>query len=225
MTPRPRKTGNKDLPDNLYGSKKGTKTYYQYRHPQTKKYTGFGTDKKKAVDAAKQLNQLLATPEPLANRVIKSQNPFKDYLIYYRDEITPEKRVNGFALSEKTTSEHQRIIGHLITELGHIDLTKITQSQIADYLNQQTTAETHNKHRSLLVMIYKHAISDGIIKENLPDRILKRDKDAKKRQRLTLEQYQAIYKHARPAIRNAMELSLNALQRREDIISKLPVRQ
>jgi len=217
MAPRPRKRGSKDMPENLYGSKKGTKIYYQYKHPKTGKYTGFGTDKKKACDAAKQLNQLLSAPEPLADRVIKTKTPFKNFLIKYRDEIEPAKRINGFPLSEKTLNEHARIIKILIQELGYLDLTKITQAQLADYLNEQSSAETYNKHRSLLVMIYRHAISDGLIEHNLAERIIKRDKDAKKRQRLTLEQYKLIYQHARPVIKNAMELSLNALQRRTDI--------
>lgn len=217
MTPRPRERGNKDLPPNLYSSKKGEKTYYQYKHPNTGKYTGFGTDRKKAVDAAKQLNQILSAPTHLADRVTKTKTPFRDFLIKYRDDINPAKRINGFPLSKKTLNEHNRIITKLITELGHIDINKISQSQIAEYLNEQSSAETHNKHRSLLVMIYRHAISDGLIEHNIPERILKRDKDAKKRNRLTLEQYKDIYKHARPAIRNAMELSLNGLQRRTDI--------
>lgn len=58
---------------------------------------------------------------------------------------------------------------------------------------------------------------DQKLQDNLTARFFKRDADLIKRQPLSLEQYKAVYSHARPAIRNAMELSLNALQRRSDI--------
>ena len=217
MTPRPRRKGNKDLPVNLYASIKNGRTYYQYKHPITGKFEAFGSDKKEAVDAAKQINEVLSKPSNLVNKILKTQNPFVDYLNYYSNTVIPAKRINGFPLSKRTIDEQSRIIKHLANELGHIDLAKITQAQIADYLNQRSSAEVFNKHRSILVMIFRQAISDGIIEKNLPERILKRDQDIKKRARLTLNEYKRIYQHARPAIRNAMELSLNALQRRADI--------
>lgn len=217
MTPRPRQKGNKDLPANLYASKKNGRTYYQYKHPQTGKYTGFGTDKPKAIDASIQLNQLLSSPAKLTDRVIKSKNAFNDYLIYYRDEVIASKRINGQPLSVRTVGEQHRIIGHFIEEYGHLDIKNITQMQIADHLNQQASAEVFNKYRSLLIMVFRQAISDGLIENNLPERIIKRSLDAKKRARLSLQDYKKIYQQARPVIQNAMELSLNSLQRRSDI--------
>lgn len=218
MTPRPRRKGNKDLPQNLYAKKIKGKVYYQYKHPKTGKFTGFGTNKIEAINAANQLNQLLIKQNKgLVSRVTNAANPFSDFLTYYRDEIMPGKRVKGFALSQKTISEHTRLITHFINELGHIEITAITQRDIADYLNMQSTAETYNKHRALLCNIFKYAVSDGLVNENIPSRIVKRDSEQTKRQRLTVEQYAAIYASARPAIQNAMELSLNTIQRRSDI--------
>lgn len=217
MTPRPRKRNNKDLPSNLYASKSNGVTYYAYSNPVTGKKTGFGRDKKQAIVAAKQLNQVLIEKSDLAAKVIGADHPFSDYLELYRDELMPNRRINGFPLSKTTMTEQRRVIKHLIAELGHLDISKIKQQHVAAYLNMQTTAETHNKHRSLLITIFKHAISDGFMPANLAERILKRDIETSKRNRLSIEQYIAIYACASTAIKNAMELSLNSMQRREDI--------
>ncbi|KPZ22921.1 Integrase, partial [Pseudomonas coronafaciens pv. zizaniae] len=54
MVPRPRNKSNKGLPQNLYmDDRRGT---YRYRRPTDGKWFQFGTDRVKAVDAAKQLN-------------------------------------------------------------------------------------------------------------------------------------------------------------------------
>jgi integrase len=113
--------------------------------------------------------------------------------------------------------EYKRIVNTISKELGHIDITKLSQKDIAGYLEQLSTAEVFNKHRSLLTLIFRQAISDGLIENNIPERVLKRGTEPTKRSRLTLEQYTAIYAVADPAIQNAMELSLNTIQRRTDI--------
>ncbi|PCJ32163.1 MAG: hypothetical protein COA90_04105 [Gammaproteobacteria bacterium] len=217
--PRPRKKGSKDLPANLYASKSGKDTYYAYKNPKTGDKTGMGKDRLEAINAAIQLNAQLMQEQDLISRVLGASNRFKDFLDTYRDEVIPARRVNGFPLSDVTIHEQGRVIGHIITELGHLDITKVTQKDIAEYLAMQSTAETYNKHRSLLITIFKQAISEGIIEANLPERILKRDLGQTLRSRLSLEQYKLIYQYASPVIQNAMELSLNALQRRADIQS------
>lgn len=217
MTPRPRKRGSKDLPENLYAKKVGEKVYFQYRHPITHEYTGFGYDKRAAVDAARQLNQLLVKQTSLVNKVIHPQDPISKYLDYYRDDVLPNRRVNGQPLSTRTLGEYQRIIKTLISEIGHHSFETIRQRDIADYLKERSTAEVYNKHRSLLVMFFRQAISDEKIGTNLAELVIKRDADIIKRAPLSLDQYKLIYQHASTPIRNAMELSLNALQRRTDI--------
>jgi hypothetical protein len=217
MTPRPRKRGSKDLPENLYAKKVGERIYFQYRHPLTHEYTGFGYDKRAAVDAARQLNQLLVKQTSLVNKVILPDEPISKYLEYYRDDVLPNRRVNGQPLSTRTLGEYQRIIKTLISEIGHHSFETVRQRDIAEYLKDRSTAEVYNKHRSLLVMFFRQAISDEKIGTNLAELVIKRDTDIIKRAALSLDQYKLIYQHATTPIRNAMELSLNALQRRTDI--------
>lgn len=220
MAPRPRKRGKKDLPANLYASLKNGVMYYQYRHPVTGKFIGFGTDKKKAVYAAQEVNfktrvevdLLKATAESL-----KSKDSLRSYMTHFRDAILPSKRVNGEPLSDTTIREYRRVLNVLIEKIGNLYFNTISQRDLAAYLNSTSSNEVYNKHRQMLVMVFRHAVSDEKIQDNLAEKIIKRDAEKTKRAPLTLDMYQAIYDHARPAIRNAMELSLNVMHRRADI--------
>lgn len=217
MTPRPRKRGSKDLPENLYPNKKGNVTYYRYRHPVTKEYIPFGKDKREAVEAAIHANQLLLQKNDLLRKVIQPEDSFADYLDYFFDEIIPTKRVNGLPLSPKTIDAYRLVLASIKRELGHHGFDTIRQRDVAEYLAGRSTSEVYNKHRTMLVMVFRQAVSDEKIGENLAEKVVKRDAEKTKRATLSLEMYSQIYQHATPAIRNAMELSLNALQRRTDI--------
>ena len=217
MSPRPRKRGSKDLPLNLYANKKSSITYFSYRHPQTGVRTGMGTNRNKAVAAAKQLNQLLTKASDLISNVVKTDDTFSLYVEYFRDEVLPAKRIKGFELSSSFLKEAVRRCNVFIRELGHISFSAITQQDISNYLKSCSSAEVFNSHKTLLSQIFKQAISDGRQIQNFPELILRADTEHTKRDRLSLEEYKAIYKCASTAIRNAMELSLNSIQRRTDI--------
>ena len=51
MVPRPRNKANKNLPQNLYFDSR--RSSYRYRRPTDGKWFQFGTDRIKAIDAAK----------------------------------------------------------------------------------------------------------------------------------------------------------------------------
>jgi integrase len=176
-----------------------------------------GTNKIKAVDAAKQLNQLLMQNHNLVDKVLKSEDAFAIYIKYYRDEVLPAKRIKGFTLSPSFLKEAVRRCNVISKELGHISFASITQQDIAEYLKGRSSAEVYNSHRTLLAQIFKQAISDGRQIENFPERILRADTEHTKRSRLSFEEYKLVYKFASPIIQNAMELSINSIQRRSDI--------
>ncbi|WP_397457279.1 phage integrase Arm DNA-binding domain-containing protein, partial [Pseudomonas versuta] len=54
MVPRPRTGANKHLPQNLYFDAR--RSTYRYRRPTDGKWFQFGSDRIRAIDAAKQLN-------------------------------------------------------------------------------------------------------------------------------------------------------------------------
>lgn len=134
-------------------------------------------------------------------------------------------------MSAHTLKEYGRLYRNLNTELGSLPFRAITQADLSEALdNLGTTAEVFNKYRTRLMDLYRHAVSEGAVPENLAERIIPRDKEMKRRKRITLpgdklgtagldgvEAYRAIWSCAERPIQCAMELSLNALQRREEI--------
>lgn len=214
---RPKAPKNGGLPDNLTARRKTGRVYYSYRNPQTGRETGMGTDRAKAVDAAKTLNGIFAKSGALVARVMGGGQTFGGYLTHWQEKILPAKRVNGLPLSPETTAEYGRICKVIDKALGLIPLATLAQADIARYLNGLASAEVYNKHRALLVQICRNAVSDGRLQRNLAEAIVKRDRDRKQRGRLTLEAYSAIYAEADPVTRLGMELALNITQRNYDL--------
>src|SRR5690606_29001611 len=94
MTPRPRSKKNRDLPDNLYVNAKG----YYYRHPRTKVNHGMGSDRARAIAAAKILNQRLVGVTDLVSKIIGAETISK-VIERFRDEYLPEKQLAARTLS------------------------------------------------------------------------------------------------------------------------------
>ena len=230
---RKRTAKNRNLPANLYFENRPKGIYWYYRDPDLGRKTTWGyVSEAEARDAAIQLNAMICggkdlVAATLAARQAKAQQnegmTFVGYVQQYRREVLPKRRIKGHVLSQATLTEANRILDRISEGLGYEAenrprvLVDVTQSMIAAYLSTLPTPEAHNKHRARLVHLYSHAVSDGLVPENLPEKIKKRDAEAKQRDRLTIEQYQAIFAQAEHAIQSAMELSLNTLQRRADI--------
>lgn len=220
MPPRTRSAASRGLPENLYAVQRRGRTYYQYRHPVTGKCHGFGYDRAAAIADARAINAHLADAPARAARVIGTAPAgctLAEYVARYESEVLPARRIKGKPLSPAYLRETRRILARITDALGRYRMDRITQAQLAAYLSGIQSADAHNQHRVRLIQLWRHAMSDEVVTANVPERILPRDREARKRERLTLSQYAAIYAHARPAIRNAMELSLNALQRRTDV--------
>ncbi|MDR9441048.1 MAG: phage integrase Arm DNA-binding domain-containing protein, partial [Halomonas sp.] len=243
MAPKRRRKDRAHWPSNLYASKKARGPYYYYLRPDLPtndpgRYNGFGyVTEKQAIDAARQLNQVFGSGGDLAGQILKrsrrcaSDTTLAEYVDQFLDLKLPARRINGHPLSEHTLKEYRRLYRNIKSGLGSIPMKAVEQTDLADFLEDiGTTPEVFNKYRTRLIDLWKSAMSDGVVTEGLPMRILPRDKAIKKRQRITLpgdkpgtaalngiEAYRAIFEQADHAIQCAMELSLNALQRREEI--------
>ena len=230
---RKRTAKNRNLPANLYYEDRPRGQYWYYKDPDSGNKTSWGyVSEAEARDAAIQLNLMICEGKDLvaatlAARQAKAQQnegmTLVAYIKEYRTEVLPKRRVKGHALSPVTLSEANRILDRISEGLGYEAenqprvLADVTQAMIAAYLSTLPTAEAFNKHRARLAHMYSHVVSDGLVPENLPEKIKKRDTEAKQRDRLTVEQYRAIFAQAEHAIQSAMELSINTLQRRADI--------
>lgn len=224
MAPRPR-IQSKKLPPNLSVEVKNGVRYYRYRHPETGKRTGIGIDEAKAVKAAIALNAMLLQQSKdressqLIRRVTNPEESISDFVAHFEEQILPGRRSRkGHRLAEKTLREYAIMLKTIDKEFGHRSWTAVTLEQVARFLDS-LPPRSSNSHRSLMIQVWRHAIAKGKINPptNLPEMTIPKD-HVVERQPLSLELYRAIWEIADQWFRNAMDLALHTLQRREDLV-------
>lgn len=222
MAPRPRNTGSKDLPPNLYrktDSRNGV-TYYSYRDPASGKWYGLGQDKTRAVREAVAANHSSATSQPtLIDRVaVTPGRTLAEWLDQYR------KLYADRGLSERSVETARMRLNRISAALGHHDTAGIGTFEIAGYLKtfaDDGKAQMARAMRSLLNDVMREAIAAGWRKDN-PVEVTRAARVKIKRERLTLDLWKEIYAEARqPWLRRAMELAVLTGQRRDDIAGML----
>ncbi len=214
---RQRMAKHKGTPKYLYPYKASNgKIYYKYHHPSMPKAEPFGSDRAKAIEAANILNTQLSSGADLVAKVLNPDTKtFSDYISEFKAHLNT-RTVNTESLSEQTLAEYHRIIASFEKHLGSYPLNIITRKHCADMLGEYPL-KSQNKYRSILVLMFDYAVSDGTIEENPAAKIMPTPKQKRTRQPLSLEGFKAIYPHATPEMKNAMDLALLTLQRREDI--------
>lgn len=213
MTPRPRKKSNAALPPNLYQSKVNGAVYFTYKHPITNKRHGMGRDKAKAIAAAKQLNSILITNNDLVSKV-KGLETIAQHIKWFKREIMPKRKY-----ADKTAEMYETKFNQLKDGLGEdTPLEQISVTDISD-LMAKLSDRSAQQLRQVGVDLFKTAIGRGFIEQNPAEQTNKPILGETIRQRLTMEQFEAIHKAAPLWLRNAMDLALITLQRREDIVS------
>lgn len=222
MAPRPRNTGSKDLPPNLYrktDSRNGI-TYYTYRDPISGRCFGLGKDKDAAIREAIAANFAEALKPALSERIsappkLKGKT-FSEWLIEYR-AIYLERN-----LSPTTNKSIRTRLDRLCDVFGSMQIKDVTTMDVANYLTAITKegkAQMAKAMRSLLRDVFFEAMARGWVGANPVD-LTKPPKVKIKRERLSLELWQATYAEAtEPWLRNAMQLALITGQRRDDIAS------
>lgn len=220
MSPRPRKSGRRGWPENLYAHRKGGRTYYQYKHPKTAKFHGMGTDFQQATKAARLLNARLmeATPavDRLVARITGADAPFRGIANGFKAHLRERRSGRGRALAEKTLAEYDRMIDTAVESWGDKETARITRRQAADFL-RDFPARTANAYRAVLRQLFAYAVAEGIRDDNPLEGTLKRS-EIVQRQRLALDDFNEIRNAAPNWFRNAMDLALQSLQRREDLV-------
>jgi hypothetical protein len=216
---RARDKRNRGLPDNLYSQVINGKTYYRYRNPVTRKFHGLGTERKDALRAARLLNaRLLSTPlaEELVSRVTTPKMTFADYADQFRETLETRRNRRGKPFAPSTLNEYRRYLALSTEHWGRRPLPDITRLDVSQFLGT-LTANTAKHVRSLLQSLFKHAVAEGYLETNpvegtLPPEVVVA------RQRLTPEQYQKVHAVAEPWLQVTMDLALETLQRRGDLV-------
>lgn len=224
MVPRPRNTGSKDLPPNLYrktDNRNGI-TYYTYRDPVSGRVFGLGKDKDAAIREAVAANHAEFLKPSLATRlaepVVERGKTFSEWLVLYKVEYAEKE------LSIHTTRNFKSRIARLEAEFGPKPVRDIRTMDVAAFLTglaKQGKASMSKALRSLLRDVFAEAIAAGLCDTNPVD-ATKAARAKVTRERLSLELWKAIYETTdRPWLKRAMELALLTGQRRDDVRSML----
>lgn len=210
---RPRSRQNKSLPQYLYTYKRNGVVYYAYRHPQTGKLHGMGTNRALAIKAAHQLNaQFLNIEETnLVRQVLGGGKRMDAFIDRYESD---QQAVWNSSVTRATRHWQLQVIKQ---RFGLIAVSDVTTQQIAEFLAEKS-ASMANNFRTVLMGVFNAAMAQGLIERN-PVVITQARKVKVKRERLSLEQFQKIHACAIDYLQDAMELSLLTLQRREDVVA------
>lgn len=212
---RARKDKNGNLPDNLYRDDRGGRIYWRYRRPDTGKFKGLGfVTQAEAVAAAKELNTIL-TDQCLINKVLGITDTFGSFLKIMQKEILPSRKSKGQPLSPRTLKDYNLILKTLDKQFGKMEFQDVTLFRVSAYLDK-LKPNPSNKHRAMLSMVFKYAMSKGLCGDNPAEKTIPKD-EVKTRKRLDVKGYKAIYGIAPQWFKNAMDIALYSLQARQDI--------
>ncbi|MFC3816523.1 tyrosine-type recombinase/integrase [Lysobacter sp. GCM10012299] len=210
MMGRSRSRSRIGWPPNLYPNKAG----FKYRHPVTRKEVWMGSDKAKAFAAAKKLNAMLIPANDLVARVMGTERTIADAIKVFREDDIP-----GRKWAPKTAEVYESVIRRIEANLGERQLASLTVKDCAEFMRTVTTsARARQQFRLVLGWILACALQEGWIDDN-PALSTRKFTHERQRERLTIETYRAIWKKAPDWVRNAMDLSLLTLLRREDVVS------
>ncbi|WP_347460956.1 phage integrase Arm DNA-binding domain-containing protein [Acinetobacter sp. ANC 7454] len=206
---RPRNSKNKDLPANLY---RGEGNSWRYRHPVTGKFHAMGSDKAKAVIAARKLNELLIPTEDLVSKVLGGVY-FKDFADTF---LQNKRRKDGKPLSQTSYQNYGWYLEKCKEKWGELRLDQITLLMVNQHLDSLPPSSS-NSCRSILVDLFNVAMSKGLCPDNPAEATLVKHSQ-RQRKRHTVEGLALIREHSPLWLQNAIDLALLTTQRRIDII-------
>jgi enterobacteria phage integrase len=230
-----RSAKRRNWPTGLYSNVVGGVTYYRYRDPITRQFSGLGTNFEVARQAAANRNAEISQ-SPLQKYTEKLSGavpakPFTDVCAAFLGDVRARRTGRGKdsrERSDKTLSDYAGYCRRFQDHFGERKpFASITLAEISDYLDTYgDKLRARNVARGLLVQIWAAGLARGWAKDNLPERTIK-VAHAVARQRLTNQQFESIVSAARQQgdawFAAACEFALYCDQRREDV-STMPVR-
>ncbi|GDX06679.1 phage integrase Arm DNA-binding domain-containing protein [Buttiauxella sp. A111] len=234
MAARPRKH-NISTP-NLYCKldKRNSKTYWQYRHPITGVFVGFGTDEDAAKSAAEEMNRILSEQENtqsylLVDMAIKAQAKrepgvrVKNWVNRYM--LVQQDRMDNGEIRKPTYKSRKNCSNTLSLRMPNLRLQDVDTKMLATIIDEYKAAgkvRMAQLLRAVWIDVFKEAQHAGEVPAGYnPALAVRNPKNKVSRSRLTFEQWQKIYDHASglaPFAQNSMLLALVTGQRRGDLV-------
>lgn len=218
MNARRRDSKRKNWPANLYQKVDG---YFWYKNPETGRTKGLGHDRVKAFDEARAANAVLANKKDstLVDWVSGiSAKTLRECALEY------EKAYIAEHTAENTVKQMKSSIRFICAaDFADKRVDKVTTQEVAAFIKAtelERGPRAAHQRRIALRDIFFQAEADGLIKrgEN-PVTVTKAPKTTIMRDRLSLEQFLEIRKHADGWLLNAMNLAIVSGQARAEISS------
>jgi integrase len=134
-------------------------------------------------------------------------------VVFRRDDV-PNRN-----WAAKTAEVYESVIRRISRGLGTRAVGTLTVKDCATFIREVTdSARSRQQFRLVMSWILACAVEEGWMDTN-PVLQTRRHAHVRQRDRLTLDAYKAIWAGAEPWLRNAMDLSLLTLLRREDVVS------
>lgn len=216
---KPRSTKRKGFPPNLYQKPDG---YFWYRNPLNGKVKGLGRDRALSFQEARAANAALAAmnKSSLVEWVSGIEQKTlaqwcDDYFDLWIAETSPAVGTVNYA----------KIILNRIRkfDIAWMNLKDITTQHVSSALDKllaESTPSVALNLRTRLSDMFRMAETKGLIETGKnPVSSTSVPKYEVSRERLSLEQYRAIYAKAPQYLKNAMDLALLTGQRRGDIVA------
>lgn len=218
MAARPRSPKRKNWPPHLIEKRPG---YYAWRHPQTKQEFGLGRDFKRACLEAMEANLKLAQmvgARRLVDRMEGRKGTISEWAVEFR------KRLDKRGLRPNTVKTNEWRLRKIESQFGSMVMERVTTKDLADWLggivdggHERTAASL----RSMLDDMWREAAGAGWVSSNPVDALSKITVSVK-RERLSLEQFVAIYEAAARLDafhQRLMELAIITAQPRECLVA------
>lgn len=233
MAARPR-NHRVDIP-NLYCKldKRNSKTYWQYRHPITGQFIGFGTDQEAARLAASELNRLLAQQETaqsfalidmVSHKKVNSKKSMRMRIWIERYLKIQEERLSNKEIKINTLKSRRTCTNVLVERMPDIGIQEVTTKMLAaitDEYKSRGKARMAQTLRSVWIDLFKEAQHAGEVEPGYNPALATRKVVVRvSRSRLNLEMWKAIFEAASnmaPYVQNSMLLAVVTGQRRGDI--------
>lgn len=229
--PQPRSRKRRNWPVGLYDSVVRGVTYYRWRHPATGKYHGLGSDFELAREAAVHFNAKLHS-SPLERLVARVEGShagvtFGDACTAFMAVVATRKTGRGDDVKERSEATLKDYEGYLRRFKasprlgGDTPLARLGLEQVAAYLDTYDDKLRARQYaRGLLVQIWDVAVAKGWAPQNWAEQTLDL-KPTVQRQRLTLEQFDAVVDASDPWFKAAAKFALYCDQRRSDVATVL----
>jgi integrase len=212
MAPKRRSEKRRNFPANLYE----TGGYYSWKHPQTGKHFGLGSDRKYAFEEAIKANALISVKRPtLVDRITGAANNWGDWCNEFEKKLAERGSAKNTQRTRK--SQMNRLRKCFDESRAASSITTKDCAEVLEGLKKEGKQRSAQAFRSFLIDCFDRMIAAGW-RQDYPVTVTDAVTVKVKRARLTLDVFMRLYKETEIVwLRNAMALALVAGKDRDSV--------